>query len=153
VYRRTIRFNKIRNEKEAHVLCRILDLLVTERRRRAVAEAMEVLIRRLIGLRAADESDDWAFADALQQADSKQLFISEKNFDRMTKEVKRIHALKGIADGHGQPSTSKSTGSGSSGTGAAAGGQKHSQQHGKKKKGNNSHHSRGPSGKDTRQEA
>ena len=100
-------WSKTRNEREAHVLARVLDLI----REKKIDEAAEVLVRRLAGVQAADSSDDWRLADAIELKFEKQSFLPEHFLAHAIKSVRRMEALEGDSKAN-KNGRSKGTGNG-----------------------------------------
>lgn len=84
-------FKHERNRHEVEFLARLVDLL----RKKQRSAALEVAVRRLVGVETADRSGDWRLCDAFELVTKKQSNAPTEFLAHAIKAVKRIDAVEG----------------------------------------------------------
>jgi hypothetical protein len=125
VFRYEVEFKQVRNRRECLALARIVDAL----RARDRAEALERAVRRLSGVHAADQSNDWDYCDEVEQVHSNTSFLPDDFLRRTVNNVLRHKAINKASkanSGHPKADHSKKGGKRSGGRGGDAGRRDHS---------------------------
>jgi hypothetical protein len=84
-------FKSNRNEREVLALARVVDAL----RKQDYANALELVVRRLVGVQSADTSGNWKMCDAFELVMDRQSYVPDAFLARAIKNVNRLEALEG----------------------------------------------------------
>lgn len=84
-------FKSNRNEREVLALARVIDAL----RKSDYRGALELVVRRLVGVQAADTSGNWKLCDAFELVMDRQSYVPDAFLARAIKNVNRLEALEG----------------------------------------------------------
>ena len=114
-------FRQIRNARECQLLAKVVDCL--RRRSPKVKRALEMVVRRLVGVQAADLSNNWDLCDQFELVMDKQSFVPDEFLARAIKNSTRIASMQG-SKGAGEHRGAGAASSSSSGHRGAAGGGK-----------------------------
>lgn len=99
-------FKSNRNEREVLTLARVLDAL----RKSDYRGARELVVRRLVGVQAADTSGNWKLCDAFELVMDRQSYVPDAFLARAIKNVHRLEALEGKQSTPSHSSSSASRG-------------------------------------------
>jgi hypothetical protein len=108
VFRYDLTFKHERNRRECLSLAKMIDVAREHPRHNGLL--LELACRRLAGVHAADQGDDWSVCDSLEGIANRQSFLPEKVMQRTVKNLLRVRSLHNVTAGRG------------SGRGAGAGG-------------------------------
>jgi hypothetical protein len=98
-------FKSVRNEREVLAFARVIDALRSCKDSHC-AKALELCVRRLVGVEAADVSGKWKMCDAFELVMNRQSYVPDAFLARAIKNVNRLEALEGT-----KSSSSSSSGS------------------------------------------
>jgi hypothetical protein len=84
-------WNKLRNRNECEVLAQVLDALVLDR---DSDSAIEILVRRFVGVKHADHSGNWNFADVLAKDMPKRTLLRPAVLSCVLREAKNLTLLE-----------------------------------------------------------
>lgn len=84
-------WNKLRNRNECEVLAQVLDALVLDQDTEA---AIEILVRRFVGVKHADLSGNWHFADVLAKDMPKRTLLRPSVLSCVLREAKNLTLLE-----------------------------------------------------------
>lgn len=120
-------FKVVRNERECGNLCKLIDRL--RKKKPDVKGALELAVRRLVGVQAADMSGSWALCDQFELVMDKQSFVPHDVLARAIKNAARIESLEQAPRSGGH----RGAGAGSAGAASSSGHSKSVSGAGKKK--------------------
>jgi hypothetical protein len=107
----TLRWNNERNRKAVMVYAKIIDAL----NRGDLETALEIAIRRLAGIQAAEQSGSWSLSNVLENNTEQQSFLPSHMFNSFLKMAARLDGIRktsgtstggagaGGKDGFGKP--------------------------------------------------
>lgn len=98
----TAKWNSERNRKEAMVLAKIIDLILSGQSRQALDKA----VRRIAGVHTAESSGSWALSNVLENNTEAQSFLPARTWSAAAKMAARLESMRKSAPGAGGSSSS-----------------------------------------------